>query len=373
MDEETARALLEKAADADAPRSRVDISLARKMGRRRLRWRRAGAAGGPALAAVAVIALVASGLGPAGRAGRFAGPNRPTPAVAASRVSPPKRFSPLISYASFGWLPSGVRPDSGQIASTNEYLTAGRDAAWSLTVYVAGRCQPSYATLLAAVRHHEQPSINCTESSSSGWQAAVVGLAGRISGRRAFWTLKDASLVWQYARGSWADLSVPRGTAAHRAAVAIARHVRFGTVPAARVLFPAQLTRLPRNWRVDYTYFKVDAGVLRASEYTLSGDRTVDAPMFTTNPATANGSCYFYSHGQSVREIINGYRVTVSHFPAARGALATQQVCAAHADGLFVFVSTYGSHPPLDAVAIFRDHLRLLGTDPAHWTTRPVT
>ncbi len=135
----------------------------------------------------------------------------------------------------------------------------------------------------------------------------------------------------------------------------------------------AQLTGLSRNWRVNFTYFQLDAGVLRASEYTLSSDGTLDTPGFTTNPATARGSCYFYPHGQSVREILNGHRVTVNHLTAAHGALVIQQVCAAHADGLFVFVSTYGSHTPLNAVAIFRDHLRLLGTDPAHWTTKPVT
>jgi hypothetical protein len=369
MDEDTARALLEKAAADDAPPSRVDISLARKAGRRRLRWRRAGLAGGPALAAIAVAGIWAVPFGH--------GVHSDQPIVAApksSLVAAQMRFSPLTAYAQFGWLPSGTHADGGQLATSYEHLTAGKNPAiWALTVYVAGRCHPSYATLLTGVRHHQEPMINCTESSSSGWQEAVVGLAGRISDRTAFWTSGRTSLVWQYARGSWADLSIPGGSAAHRAAVAVARHVRFGTGPAARVLFPAQLTGLPRGWRVDFTYFKMDGGVLRASEYTVSGAGTVDAPMFTTNPATARGSCYFYSHGQSVREIINGYRVTVNHLPAARGNVATQQVCAAQADGLFVFVSTDSDHASLNAVAIFRDHLRLLGTDPAHWTTRPVT
>jgi hypothetical protein len=369
MDEETARALLEKAADADAPRSRVDISLARKMGRRRLRWRRASLAGGPALAAIAIAVVSAVPFGHDVHSGRPTAPVRKSSLVAA-----PKRFGPLTAYAQFGWLPSGAHANGGQLATSYEYLTAGKHPAmWALTVNAAGRCQPSYATLLAAVRHHEQPSINCSQSSSTGWQESVVGLAGRVSGRPAFWTSGRAALVWQYARGGWAALVVPRGSAAHRAAVAIARHVTFGAVPTPRVLFEAQLTGLPRGWRVDFTYSQVDAGVLRASEYTLSGDGTTDAPMFTTDPATARGSCYLYPHGESVREIINGYRVTVTHLPAAHGDVAVQQVCAAHADGLFVFVSTYGSHPPLNAVAIFRDHLRLLGTDPAHWTTKPVT
>jgi len=29
------------------------------------------------------------------------------------------------------------------------------------------------------------------------------------------------------------------------------------------------------------------------------------------------------------------------------------------------------AHPSIDAVSLFRDHMRLLGTNPANWTSKP--
>jgi hypothetical protein len=69
---------------------------------------------------------------------------------------------------------------------------------------------------------------------------------------------------------------------------------------------------------------------------------------------------------------INGYRVMVNHLKAKHGDPPVQQVCAARADGLAVFISTYGKNPKPSAISIFA-HLRLLGTDPAHWTTQPLS
>jgi hypothetical protein len=32
----------------------------------------------------------------------------------------------------------------------------------------------------------------------------------------------------------------------------------------------------------------------------------------------------------------------------------------------------FGAHPSIDAASLFRDHMRLLGTNPANWTTKPI-
>jgi hypothetical protein len=79
--------------------------------------------------------------------------------------------------------------------------------------------------------------------------------------------------------------------------------------------------------------------------------------------AGPRSSCYFYPNGQSTHRTINGIKVVVNHLDRE-----TLQVCASHAHGLFVFVSTYGTQRP-GAVSIFSHHLRLLGRDPAGWTT----
>jgi hypothetical protein len=284
-------------------------------------------------------------------------------------VTPPRKFNPLIPYAAFGWLPRGESLDGGQIAATNAYLTAGPRNAWALTVFGVGRCDRSSTQLLTGLRRHRQPLLNCTMSSSSGAAYHVTGKAPPVDGHLAFWTTGHGYLVWEYARGSWAALAPP-GHGAAGVTIKVADHVRYDVATKPSIEFAAQLTGLPAAWRVDYVYFVRDAGVLRASQYTLSGP---PSPNFTVDPATRSSSCYFYPHGQSVHRVIDGYRVTVNHFPASSGSPPEQQVCAPDADGLAVFISSFGKHAGPNAVSIFASHMRLLGTNPADWTTDPVT
>jgi hypothetical protein len=362
MDEDGARALLEQAAELDVPPTRVDLELARSRGRKRLWWRRAGLAGIPVLL-VAVILAASVSFGGGGQAA-----SRRTDVAAGGRVTPPRRFNPLIPYVAFGWLPRGDSRAGGQIASTNAYLTAG---SWAVTVYVAGRCDLTSQQVLRELREHQKPELNCTVSSSSGWIGDVASVAPPVHGHLAFWTRARSSLVWEYARGSWATLALPAGRAASRDAVRVASDLKYAVATRPSIEFPVQLTGLPSAWRVAAMYFVPDAGVLRASEYSLTGSGP-SAPNFTTNPATARSSCYFYP-GESARRIIDGYRVIVNHLKAQRGNPAVQQVCAPDADGLMIFISTYGPHPTPNAVGIFARHLRLLGTSPAGWTTRPLS
>ena len=364
MDETTARALLEMVAATEAPPTRVDVELARSRGRKRLRWRRAGLAGVPALAALAVVAVIISAVFPSGAGGRATG--RGAAPAANARVTPPRQFNPLIPYAAFGWLPRGESLDGGQITPTNAYLTAGPSSAWALMVYVAGRCNLTSTQVLSRLHQHRQPQLNCT-----GWADQVTSMAPPVDGHLAFWTAGQGYLAWEYARGSWATLAGPRGRAAPGDVIKVADNVRYGVATKPSIRFPVQLTGLPSAWRVAATYFVADAGMLRVSQYSLAGSDRY-APNLTTDPATPSSSCYFYPGGQSVRQTINGYRVTVNHLAAARGSPPVQQVCAANVDGLSVFISTYGRHAAPDAVSIFADHTRLLGTNPAGWTTQPL-
>jgi hypothetical protein len=192
-----------------------------------------------------------------------------------------------------------------------------------------------------------------------------------VDGHTAFWTAQHGYLIWQYADNGWAALASPRN-AATSTVVKVASAVSYG-VAGAPVKYPAQLVNLPAGWALGFVFFKEDAGVLRASQYSLTGPGvSVPAPNFTTDPATAKGSCYFYPGGESTHQTINGYPVTVNLLPASNGNAPLQQVCAANADGLFVFVSTYGKDPSPNAIAIFSRHMRLLGTNPAGWTTEPL-
>jgi hypothetical protein len=61
--------------------------------------------------------------------------------------------------------------------------------------------------------------------------------------------------------------------------------------------------------------------------------------------------------------------VVVTH--QVRGNLPTQSLCAAHASGLALYIGEFGAHPPISLATLFKDHLRLLGANPANWTSEP--
>ena len=369
MLESQVRAVLEQLAGGEPPPSRVDIGLARSRGRRLLRWRRAGLAGAPLLAAAAVAGVIVAA-GAVGGSPRGAG----GPAAGGSHGGATGRFNPLVRYASFGWLPPGQSVWSGGTGRTQMYLNAGPKpgiADWPLTVFADG-CQ-----LAARV-------IDCTGGASSGLRVDITGRAPAVAGRRAYWG--GGYLIWEYTRGGWAWLGMPMPSP-HPAqvrlvAVKIASHVRFGRAAARSIAFPAQLTGVPGRWRVSSVYYRPDGAVLRASQYSVtagavvlgagSGEFQPNIPFFTVDPATSKSSCYQYPGGKSVHEVIDGYPVTVTQLPSTNGNPPGQYLCATNADGLAVFIGENGTHPALGVVALFAHHLRLLGANPAKWTTTPI-
>lgn len=159
-------------------------------------------------------------------------------------------------------------------------------------------------------------------------------------------------------------------------ALKVAAHVRYGEGAAPPIVFAAQLTGVPRTWQVSSVAYRPDAGVLRASQYSLtdgavalaagSGEFRPDTPDLDIDPATSHSSCYFYPNGQSTRAVIAGYTVVVNHLSGG------QQLCAAHARGLAVFIDEAGGHPAIGVIALFGQHLRLLGANPANWTKVPI-
>jgi hypothetical protein len=364
MIESQIRALFAEIADGEPVPSRVDVQLAYRRGRARLRWRRACLAGGSVLAAAAVAALAVT-----------VGPARPGPGPAAAGPAAPRQFSPLVPYLSFGWLPAGESLDQGGISPTASYAVAGPqdDPEWTVAVYARGQC------------HRTASGLTCPGSST----LTISQRAPDVAGHRAFWG--SPLLVWQYARGGWARMSIPapnlsavlhskHGLAGQ--ALKIARNIRYG-VPT-RLVFPARFSGLPGQWQVhNISYYVPDGGLLRADQYMLTtgnsrfdprvGDQGVwtDAPYIIVHPAPRKGTCSPHDpSSQNTSEIINGYRVVVKRFHL--GGLPVQELCGAHADGLWFDIQVFGAHPSVDVVSLFRNHMRLLGTNPANWTTNPI-
>ena len=301
----------------------------------------------------------------------------------------PRQFSPLVPYVAFGWLPAGDSLVAGGVRPEVAYLAAGRTPdirlAWDLSVYAAGQC------------HLTGPAgeLKCSTLNLEGLTARITGRAPAVRGHRAFWA--GPVLVWQYARGGWAALSLPYPNyipklrtaagfaAAKRDAVKIASHVRYGA-PTPPLVFPAQLTRLPSRWRVSSVYYLPDAGVLRVSRFALgTGNPDLGAdggleyqtnlPYFQIDPAPPKSSCPRYPNRKnfskkSAVQTINGYQVVLTR--RFLGILTADQLCAAHADGLALYISQFVAHPPISLANLFRDHLRLLGTNPANWTSKPI-
>jgi hypothetical protein len=349
------RELFNRQASSDQPPSQISITAVSHSARSRLRLHRAGAVVTPLLAAGAVAAIVLLTVVSAGQ--RDTRPHtavRPAPLPAA-----PASFDPLRPYLSFGWLPAGSAVISGKTGRTAQYLDAGRPGLmeWTLAAYAAGQCRLT------------RSQMTCT-GLSSAFDAQLTRRAPDIDGRTAYWG--PGVLVFQYARGGWAKLTFRNRAGALR----VAEHVSFGAATAP-LRFPAQLTGMPAGWQVRYAMFgpgtqaKIfgfDKGA--AGPGIPSTEPANNFPDFISiNPTAPNSSCYS-SSGQSRQQMIAGYPVTITRVPAGSQP-AVQQLCAARADGLSVSITVTGNHPVADVTGIFA-HLRLLGPDPANWTTKPI-
>ena len=369
VDEAGARAVLERLADDAPPPSRVDIGLARRQGRSRLRWRRAGVPGASALAVVAVIAVFTGGLIPAGSGS--SGPGRPTaswPGSPAVPLAAPAVFSPLIPYAAFGWLPAGHVLQIGHTNPTADYLQAGPKSVTqggdvSLTVNSAGGCHLSPAARQG--QRHGQVRLICGDSFVD---TEITAPAPAVHGRPAFWTQDrtQRSLAWQYARDGWAVLesSLDRPDM-----LKIADGARFGARVSPAIVFPVQLTGALSAWRLvsggGSVTFRPYRGTLRASYWGLSHVTAGAAISVDLAPAPLSVYC------PAANRVVGGYRVSVTDTPSQGGMPPQHILCAADADGLFVVIAINGRPAP-SVTTVFAHDTRLLGPDPANWTTRPL-
>ena len=367
MIESQVRVLFAEIADGEPVGSRVDAQVAYRRGRARLRWRRACVAGGSVLAAAAVTALAV-----------VVGPVRPGSGSPAAGPAAPRQFNPLIPAVTFGWLPAGESLVEGGVTPAESYMDAGPGGApdWSFGVYARGQCH-----LTGSAR-----GLNCP-----GSKLQISQRAPDVAGHLAFWTGPGPGIAWQYARGGWARMTIPGPNISavlhskkHLAGTAlkIARHVRYDV--ATRLVFPARFSGLPGQWQVhNVSYYVPDSGLLRADEYMLTtgssrlhprvGDLGVwtDAPYIMVHPAPRNGTCSPHDpSSQNTPLTINGYRVVLKQFHV--GGLPVQELCGAHAGGLWFDIQVFGAHPSINVASLFKHHMRLLGTKPANWTRNPI-
>ena len=134
------------------------------------------------------------------------------------------------------------------------------------------------------------------------------------------------------------------------------------------IAFPVQLAGALAGWRLHVADGSVPfmpyRGVLRANQWYLSRGNAEAMISVYVDPAPGNGHC------PAPNRTVGGDRVNVGGYLAARGNPPGQQLCA-HADGLSVDIVINGWAVP-NVVAVFGRDTRLLGPDPADWTTRPL-
>jgi hypothetical protein len=353
-------------AAAEPPPALVSIGQAIQAGRRQTRRRRIAAAGVPLAAAAAVTAVALASAPPAARPSRpAASPSRPAVRPPVTGPAAPAAFSPDSRDLEVSPLPAGWKAGGEVSADTVQVLLLllPSHRALYVTVFAAGQCRVAGAQL------------RCASVATKSLPTATTR-APDIDGRVAYWDSRGGVLVFQYARSGWGYVSGPTQADDLRAA---RRVVVAAAGPAAR--FPVRLTGLP-GWAVTAVATTVASGGPRAFMFELVPSAAVNSaalrlggfgidplpnlPLVAVYPASPCPSDF----GDSEHEIA-GHEVAVSKEAAEGDQPATESLCA-DADGLQVFVTVSGNHPVLDVTFVFA-HLRLLGGNPARWTTRPVS
>jgi len=369
MLEEDIKSLYDRMAGMEQPPSGISITGAGRTGRVRLTRRRAAAVATPVLAAVAVIAIaLATSVQGGLHETRPAGGTQPAP----------QYFNPLRPYARFGWLPpdSPSSPAGGEVIS-QKWMSLGDTSGAFLALYAAGACHLSGHTLTCPPSGNRYPlgrSVALADGQPAYWRAPAKA-------RGPFPGSSPGQLAWRYAAGGWAvlDYLAPSHRSAIDDAVNIADHIRFGYQGEPAIRFPVQLTHVPANWQVNCVATSLAGHVMYAqSDVVTAGPVTgsscgdnapVNAPHFDAGPGQKNQCAGFiYAGVQSKTEAINDHQVLLitnnKYWP-------NHQLCADNAAGTFVWIAT-GAHPALNPATIFAHHLRLLGSNPAKWTTKPI-
>jgi hypothetical protein len=360
--------LFEEQASESPPPIGASIPSAVSHGRTRLRWRRVGGIGTPILVAAAVVAVsVTPALSHRAPPASPAHHHRPGHSLPVA----PSEFNPLVLYATFGWLPAGARQAATNESHTVEFLNAvgPRQASWQLAIFARGDCALTGSHLAC------RDLTTLQEPMATRSAPAVDGFAG-------YWDYPYV-LIFEYAHGGWATLTLhgpndQPDAPARAMALHIADGLRLGA-PGRPTRFPAQLVGLPSGWGIRAALTSQSRFGPLEFQYQIAVGALVTAPWFDSTdipdfgiaPASQSPSVCYVTPGQSQQLTVAGHQVTVTRVPAGNGEPAEQDLCAKNVDGLSVDIDTSGNHPPMDVTGLFA-HLRMLGPDPARWTTRPI-
>jgi hypothetical protein len=372
MLESDLRHLFEHQAAADLAPAPISIPAALRIGRTKLRRRRAGAISSPFVAAgaVAVVVLAAS---PA---------SRPGPSPLNSAATAPASFSPLRPYVRLGWLQTRSPGKQTQLNPNSMVFTwspANEFIAYSAGQCVVAsrvlKCRPAYGAVPSPTRQRLGRKIGRVHGHPAYWNAAagpILSLTTSVSSSKGHVTSKahvnerEGALAWQYASGGWADVYA----SSPQVALRIARAADFGPTVAAPLRFPVQLTNARASWHVDSTD-EVRSGDGKLGVIAFSG--SAGMPAVSAAPSSGKSACHQALAGATrIRTTDIGGHLVYTFWASATRPSAWG-LCAPDADGLWVFLSAVpGKSDKLSTLTAAFAHMRLLGTNPARWTTHPI-
>lgn len=197
--------------------------------------------------------------------------------------------------------PEGSQLVGGTFELDDQQLVAGPPAhpgqpTWALTVCARGRCDLTGLQVLQQLAHGHHPALKCATGISGTGQRN--GPFGPVTGRAPSVNGHPRSRLRLSCLGVRArQLGLLYGNHVHpgaRVMIKIADGVRYGVGTKPSVRFPAQLTGLAPGPRVGAVSFRVDNGVMRASQYFLTRQIRPNyslVPTFSTDPATAHSGC----------------------------------------------------------------------------------
>ena len=181
-------------------------------------------------------------------------------------------------------------------------------------------------------------------------------------------------LTWQYATGGWAQLQTQPTAAAERTALRMAQGARFGPRVAAAERFPFQLTGEPASWTIYYDSLIVSKHVpSRTIGISGRAGSNRDVPQITVQPAGTMQTCqrlidFPASWYQAGHRTIRGFPALLM-LGVGQGAADGRSLCIPDADGVLL---SFSGHANSSMVSLFEQHVRLLGPNQAHWTTKPL-
>lgn len=373
MLESDLRALFERQASSEPTPAPISIPAAQRIGRVRLRRRRASTFGTPVLAAGAVVAVIVAGSFASGPASGTQPPrSRPTATTAAA----PTSFSLVRPYVRLGWIPARMWHTSTELNPTNVILgfanPPGQLIAFSARqCHVAGHvlaCPQVYGDIASQVRQSLSHEVGLVRGHPAYWAAngPILSVTGNGSRADTHINERDGVLAWQYGRGGWAIVYA----LTPRTALRIASAARFGPMVAAPLTFPVQVTGVAATWHES----NASEGWAKWGAVVYAGfSGPLAMPGVGAGLSTGESSCrqdLAYATKVSTR-VINGdivytYWPTNAHPPE-------WNLCAPNADGLTVsMTATPGRWDRAATLVSMFAHMRLLGRNPARWTTDPI-